>query len=337
MKRTVMLLLALVVGTGATTNPAVERIDRAAEMLSEIMAVPEKSIPADLLLKAHCVALIPGVKKVGFVFGGRFGKGVLLCRNQETDSWTGPSAIRVEGGSFGLQIGASSTDIVLLLMNQDATDKLLSSKFTLGADAAVAGGPVGRSMQAQTDAQMHAKILSYSRSRGVFAGVSLEGATLRPDSDANRQLYDRRVTHKQILMGEVASPDAVGRLAAALTRYSSPSRASLASRNDSEPGSQKVSDEPGVLRITSEPPLAEVRIGGDFNGLTPRSKEVSPGEHEVIVEKKGFQSWTQIITVPEGETVTVHVDLAPSKPTPPPPGNQSGESTSSGIRVTGPR
>ena len=201
-------------------NKAVERTWRAAEVLDEIMGIKEQSIPLDILGKAHCVAIIPGVKKLGFGFGGKYGKGVLTCRAPDKKGWTGPSTVRIEGGSFGLQIGGSSTDYVLLVLNEKGKRKLISSKFTLGADAAVAAGPVGRSAQAQTDAQLSAEILAYSRSRGVFAGVSLEGATLRPDKADNRDIYGKPVTPAEILNGDVAAPDPVRVLIDKLTKYS---------------------------------------------------------------------------------------------------------------------
>jgi lipid-binding SYLF domain-containing protein len=207
-------------GATVLAGEAVERANRAGEVLDEVLRTPESSIPQDLINKAHCVAVIPGVKKAGFIVGGRYGKGIISCRAPGNEAWTGPSAIRIEGGSVGFQIGGSSTDVVLLLMNKSGKDKLLSSRFTLGGDAAVAGGPVGRSAQAQTDAQMRAEILSYSRSRGVFAGVSLEGATLRQDADDNEELYGKPVTPNQILDGELAPPETVQPLMAALNRYS---------------------------------------------------------------------------------------------------------------------
>jgi lipid-binding SYLF domain-containing protein len=202
-------------------DEAVERLQEAAKVLEEVMATPEHAIPADLLNKSHCVAIVPGVKKVGLGLGGKYGKGLISCRGKEGKGWTAPSTVRVEGGSFGLQIGGSSTDYVLLVMNEAGKSKLLQSKFTLGGDASVAGGPVGRSAQAQTDAQMHAEILSYSRSRGAFAGVSLEGATLRQDADDNKKIYGREVTPQEILDGSVAVPTAAKGLVAALTRHSS--------------------------------------------------------------------------------------------------------------------
>lgn len=214
------LIGLLAMGAPLLAGEAVDRANRAGEVLDEVMMTPESSIPQELINKAHCVAIVPGAKKAGFIVGARYGKGIISCRAPGNEAWTGPSAIRIEGGSFGLQIGGSSTDVVLLLLNKSGKDKLLSSRFTLGGDAAVAGGPVGRSAQAQTDAQMRAEILSYSRSRGVFAGVSLEGATLRQDADDNEELYGKPVTPNQILDGELAPPETVQPLMAALNRYS---------------------------------------------------------------------------------------------------------------------
>jgi lipid-binding SYLF domain-containing protein len=219
--RVSILLILTVVSLAARKNKAVERCDKAARVLDEVMGTKDSAIPQDLLGKAQCVAIIPGVKKAGLGFGGKYGKGVLNCRGKGNKGWTGPSTVRIEGGSFGLQIGGSSTDVVLLVMNERGAEKLIQSKFTLGADAAVAGGPVGRTATAQTDAQMHAEILSYSRSRGVFAGISLEGATLRPDHDANLRIYSKEVEPKQILSGDIPAPESTQNLLATLSKYSS--------------------------------------------------------------------------------------------------------------------
>ena len=218
--RMTILLIAAAMHLPAADKP-LQRAEKAADVLDEIMATPDRSIPGDLINRAHCIAIVPGVLKGGFIFGGKYGKGFISCRGRDKKGWTGPSAVKIEGGSFGLQIGGTQTDVVLLMMNERGKDKLLQSKFTLGADAAVAGGPVGRTAQAQTDAQLHAEILSYSRSRGVFAGVSLEGATLRPDRDANRKIYGGDFTAKQILYGEIPPPQSVSRLMAALNKHSS--------------------------------------------------------------------------------------------------------------------
>ena len=216
------LLIALLATAGLlmAADKAIERVGKAAIVLDEEMGMPEKGIPSDLLSKAHCVAVIPGMKKLGFGLGGKYGKGLLACRRSDDMGWSAPTTIRIEGGSIGFQIGGSSTDIVLLVMNESGKAKLLSSKATLGADASVAGGPVGRTASAQTDLQMTAEILSYSRSRGLFAGISLEGASLRPAHKDNKRIYGRDVTPKQILAGEVQAPAEVGILAQTLSKYS---------------------------------------------------------------------------------------------------------------------
>jgi lipid-binding SYLF domain-containing protein len=198
-----------------------ERLAESTTVLKEIMSAPDKGIPSDLLKKAHCVVIVPGLKKAGLIVGGKYGRGFLVCRNSETHAWGAPAALRIEGGSFGFQIGASETDVVMLLMDPRSVQGILSSKFTLGGDADVAAGPVGRSTTAQTDATMRAKILSYSRSRGVFAGVALTGATIRQDLDENNAMYGRKWTTKEIVEErKVAPPRAAEELIDLLTKYS---------------------------------------------------------------------------------------------------------------------
>ena len=297
----------------AATSDAVERCLRASALLDEIMSTADTALPQELLNKAHCVALIPGVKKIAFGFGAKYGKGVLSCRVEGTGEgstgWSGPSTVRVEGGSFGLQIGASSTDLILLLMNESGLKNLLSSKFTLGADAGVAAGPVGRTAQAQTDAQMRAKILSYSRSRGVFAGVSLEGSTLRPDNDANEQIYGREISALQIVTGQTPTPEIVAALPANLGKYSRMEDAGDQPKKVERAESRRPPAD-GVIKITSEPAYAEVDIDSNPNGLTPRAKAVRPGEYSITLRKKGFEVWSRSVTVKEGETLALHADLA---------------------------
>jgi len=167
------------------------------------------------------VVVVPGLKKGAFIVGAKYGKGFMSCRKANGVGWSAPGSIRVEGGSFGFQIGGQETDVVLLVMNQGGVKKLLSSKFTVGADASAAAGPVGRDSSAQTDAQMHAEILTYSRARGVFAGISLEGATLRPDDDWNKELYGKPTTNQEIVTGDTAPPRGSARLMAILNKYSS--------------------------------------------------------------------------------------------------------------------
>jgi lipid-binding SYLF domain-containing protein len=222
--RTVHVALLLATTTTSVlfaANDAAKRLNDSAEMLTEIMSAPDKGIPQDLLEKAQCVVVVPGLKKGAFIFGAKYGKGFMLCRKASGVGWSAPAAIRVEGGSFGFQIGGSETDVVMLVDSEGGAKKLLESKFTLGGDASVAAGPVGRTSSAETDAQLHAEILTYSRSRGVFAGISLQGATLRPDDDWNRELYNSDLTNKQIVMGKTRPPAAAERLIHVLDKYSS--------------------------------------------------------------------------------------------------------------------
>ncbi len=205
----------------ADTQEVNKRIQASADVLNEIMSAPDKGIPAKLLSSAHCVAIVPGMKKAGFIVGGKYGKGVLTCRRN--GSWSAPATIRIEGGSFGLQIGGGETDIVMLIMNDKGEQKLLSDKFTVGADASVMAGPVGRAADAQTDAAMHAEILAYSRARGAFAGISLDGATFRPDKDDNKALYGSDATPKEILSGSIKAPASARPLYDALNKYSASS------------------------------------------------------------------------------------------------------------------
>jgi lipid-binding SYLF domain-containing protein len=198
----------------------VRRIEEAREVLEQIMQTPDRGIPQDLLDKAHCLALIPGMKRGAFIVGAQYGVGVALCRHPSGPGWTGPSTVRIEGGSFGLQLGGGEVDIVLLVMNEEGARELMKSEFTLGGDAGAMAGPVGRTITAETDAYMRAKILSYSRSRGVFAGVAVKGSTLRSDDDANRIIYGRSVTHEDILKGKVTPPATARKLIALLNRYS---------------------------------------------------------------------------------------------------------------------
>ena len=199
----------------------VKRLEAARTVFSEVMATPDKAIPQELLDKAECVVVVPGLKKGAFIFGAKYGRGYLSCRKTSGAGWTGPGAIRVEGGSFGFQIGGSETDVIMLVMNERGAQRLLSSKFTLGGSADVAAGPVGRTATAQTDAYMTAEILSWSRSRGVFAGVSLQGATLRQDLDVNKELYGKTLTNKEIIEGQMAPPKSAEAFVSNLNKYSS--------------------------------------------------------------------------------------------------------------------
>lgn len=199
-----------------------DRINDSAVVIKEILGMPE-SIPKDVLHKADCIIIYPSVLKAAFVVGGSYGRGLITCRRGHdfSGSWSAPAMFALEGGSFGFQIGAQATDFVLLVMNESGAKSVLSSKVKLGADASVAAGPVGRAASAETDIVLKAEILSYSRSKGLFAGVSLEGSTMRSDDGANRVLYGRELSAREIVReGKVAPPASAGRLLEILRRAS---------------------------------------------------------------------------------------------------------------------
>jgi lipid-binding SYLF domain-containing protein len=198
-----------------------KRLRAASSAFKEVMGIPDKSIPQELLNKAQCVVIVPDLKKAAFVVGGKYGKGFVSCRKPNGVGWSAPGSIRIEGGSFGFQIGGSEMDVFMLVMNQRGMDRLLSTKFTLGGDATVAAGPVGRSTQAETDARLTAEILTWSRARGLFAGIALNGATLREDDDWNEELYGKPLKNRDIVMGNVPAPKAAAPLLSELDRYSS--------------------------------------------------------------------------------------------------------------------
>jgi SH3 domain-containing YSC84-like protein 1 len=206
-----------------------DRLEDSAQVLEEILNIPD-ALPKELLNKAECVAVMPSVKKFAFGVGGSYGKGVLVCRTGKTftGAWGAPAMYRLEGGSIGFQIGGNATDFLLLVMNPKGVESLLKSKVKLGADAVVAAGPKGRAAMAATDAYMHAEILTYSRSRGLFAGVSLEGSTLRQDNGANENVYGRKITAREI----VTSGRGGGQRVTGVLQKASP-------RNESDPVSLK--------------------------------------------------------------------------------------------------
>ena len=212
---TVLLLPAL-----ARADSAAERLADSAAVLREVMTMPDQGIPPELLAKAQCVVIVPGLKKAGFIVGGQYGRGFMTCRQNKTGAWGAPAALRMEGGSFGFQIGATESDVVLLLMDQEAVDGILRSSFTLGAGVEAVAGPVGRRVGAATEGTMNARILSYARSRGAFAGATAGGATIRQDLDENREMYGKELTTREVLQGGVKPPKAAAELLQLLTRYS---------------------------------------------------------------------------------------------------------------------
>ena len=212
------LATGVILGKGGEPD---KRLQDAAAVVNEMMGMPDKGIPQSVLDKTQCIVVIPGLKKAAFIVGGQYGRGYASCR-KSGGGWGAPGSVKMEGGSFGLQLGGQSTDVILLVMDQRGMDKLLSDKFTIGADAAAAAGPVGRDAKADTDIMLHAQILSYARSRGAYAGLSLEGATLRPDNEENRKLYGREISNKDILArGDVSAPEATRPFLQALNRSAS--------------------------------------------------------------------------------------------------------------------
>ena len=217
---TAIALTPLMVPLVAKDNEPAKRLESAAAVFSEVMGAPDKGIPQEMLEHAHCIVIVPELKTGAFIVGAKYGKGVLSCRNKVGPGWSAPGTVRIEGGSVGFQIGGSSTDLILLVMNERGADKLLSSKFTLGAEGSVAAGPVGRTATAQTDAQMHAQVLSWSRTQGLFAGVALEGATLRQDLDDNATLYGKKLENRAIVTQKRRVPASAAKLITLLNKYS---------------------------------------------------------------------------------------------------------------------
>jgi len=205
-----LLVLVVVVGfvtvAGAADDRAkvVDRVDGAATVLNEIMSAPDKGIPEEVIGSAQCIAVVPSLLKGGFIVGAAYGKGAVTCRTDH--GWSAPAFFRIEGGSFGLQIGGQAVDLVMLVMNENGMRNLLSSKFKIGADASAAAGPVGRHAEASTDWKMRAELLTYSRARGLFAGISLNGSVVKQDKDDTRDFYGRMVSFRSILTGKVAPP-----------------------------------------------------------------------------------------------------------------------------------
>ena len=210
MKKVMLFLTMLSIGTlcwaGSAREDATDRLENSTKVLHEIMGMPDKGIPEEVLEHAKCVAVIPHMVKGGFIFGGKGGKGVATCRT--ADGWSAPAFITISGGNWGLQIGVEAVDLVMIIQNEKGMQKLLSSNFHVGADASAAAGPVGRHAEAGTNWKMDTEILTYSRAKGVFAGLTLEGASIRQDSDSRHAMYGRKVTTRALLLGKVAVPSA---------------------------------------------------------------------------------------------------------------------------------
>jgi SH3 domain-containing YSC84-like protein 1 len=211
-----VVLLAILASNMALAETAAGRVDSAATVLTEIMATPDKGIPSEILGSAKCVAVVPSLLKGGFVVGAMHGRGMTTCRTET--GWSAPAPLTTTGGSIGLQIGGQAVDLVMVVMNDRGMQALLSSKFKLGADVSVAAGPVGRHAEGSTDWKLRAEVLTYSRARGLFAGITFNGAVIKQDEDATRELYGRMVDFKTILTGSVPSPQAAEPFVAAVRK-----------------------------------------------------------------------------------------------------------------------
>ncbi|MBZ5561717.1 MAG: lipid-binding SYLF domain-containing protein [Acidobacteriia bacterium] len=219
MKKLTVVLLFLTICAPAFAGET--QLEKATNVVNEIMGTPDKGIPQDLLDKAVCVGIVPSQLKGALILGGAYGRGILVCRKGGNGPWDAPSMFTLGAGSFGFQIGGKATDVVFIVMNPEGARKLVQDSIKLGAEMSVAAGPVGRSAEGATDAQLHAEILSYSRTRGLFAGLSLDGAVVKQDKDDNEKLYGRRVTAREILIqGEVAVPPQARALDETLAKYS---------------------------------------------------------------------------------------------------------------------
>jgi SH3 domain-containing YSC84-like protein 1 len=301
MKSRIMLLMVMIVSVIASTvaiaeeepSEQVKRMDAAATVLDEIMGTPDKGIPEELLDSAKCIAVIPSMVKIGFVFGGRHGRGLATCRT--SSGWSAPAPFSVTGGSWGLQIGGEAVDVVMLIMNNNGMERMLSSKFKVGADASAAAGPVGRHVQGETDWKMRAEVLTYSRARGAFAGVTVNGASITQDKGGTRILYGRMIPSARILKGQVKAPEGSQRFMAAVKKYGAEAsvaettnRRTPASATDTQPrssGSQEEAKTTIEEKLKAEPGLESKDIQVT---LTDKSVKLSgsvptPDEHDKAV------------------------------------------------------
>lgn len=246
-----IVLFSVLLASVGVAETASGRLESAATVMNEIMAAPDKGIPSDILSSAKCVAVIPSLLKGGFVFGGAHGRGMATCRT--ASGWSAPAPLTTTGGSVGLQIGGQAVDVVMVVMNDRGMQALLSSKFKLGADASVAAGPVGRHTEGSTDWKLRAEVLTYSRARGLFAGISFNGAVIKQDEDATRELYGRMVDFKSILTGSVTAPQAAEAFVAAVRKAAGTDVAPSTSPSSSAPSSPSAPVNPPAATPTPTP------------------------------------------------------------------------------------
>lgn len=265
-----------------------DRVQGAANVLQEIMAAPDKGIPEEILSSADCVAIVPSMKNGGFVVGARYGRGIATCRNN--GAWSAPAPFLVEGGSWGLQIGGQAIDLVMLVMNQQGMQQLLSSKFKVGADASAAAGPVGRHAEGSTDWKMRSQILTYSRARGAFAGITLNGAVVKQDNDATQELYGRVIPFKQILTGSVPAPASTQPFLTNVAKYFHAARA------ESSASATRVND--------STSPSTQTTGGTTGTASTPQTSSTTstPAGSSAVSSQQTTTTTTTTTTAPAGST-----------------------------------
>ena len=253
-----MLSLGTLCWAGSAREDATDRLDNATNVVRAIMSAPDNGIPEEVLEHAKCIAVVPHMVKGGFVFGGKGGKGVATCRT--ANGWSAPAFITISGGSWGLQIGVEAVDLVMIIQNEKGMQKLLSSNFQLGADASAAAGPVGRHASAGTDWKLDTEILTYSRAKGAFAGLTLEGASIRQDDDSRHAIYGRKVTTRVLLLGKVPAPSAAkpflaeirGAKAQAVAEGKAEAKQKPMGHTKTVTGCLQKGDEPGEFSITGE-------------------------------------------------------------------------------------
>ena len=301
----------------ASENPSspqyeeTKRIAAAADVLDAIMAAPDKGIPEEVLGSAKCIAVIPSMLNAGFVFGGRYGKGVATCRTDK--GWSAPAPVRIEGGSWGLQIGGQAVDLVMLIMNDNGMNNLLSSKFKIGADVSAAAGPVGRHAAADTDWKMRAQVLNYSRARGLFAGITLNGAVMKQDKDDTRDLYGRMVPFRTILRGNIATPEGAQRFVNTVVKYAPESGSATATSSKPSSTTTHTGTQAGhpaaSTPATSTPPSGTTSPAPAATGTSSSDAVKSQIESKLRAEPT-FDGSGVRVTVTDDE-----VELAGSVPT----------------------
>ncbi len=298
-----MLGLSTLCWAGSARDDAIDRLDNATDVMHEIMGMPDKGIPEEVLKHAKCVAVVPHVIKGGFVFVAMGGKGVATCRT--ANGWSAPAFFTVSGGSWGLQIGVEAVDVVAIFQNDKAMRRLLSSNFQIGADASAAAGPVGRHATAGTDWKLDTEILTYSRAKGAFAGLTVTGASVREDNDSRHAMYGPNVTTRALLSGEVPVPAEAQPFLEEIRVQQATSMA----QSQVAP----VAATNAEISVTSNPSGADIELDGAFVGNTPSTIGVSVGDHTIDLRKSGYTTWERKIKVTSGKVdVSADLEAAPA-------------------------